>query len=172
MSEPTIGEIRIFAGNFAPANWAFCHGQLLSISEYDALFSLIGTIYGGDGRSTFALPDLRGRLPMHQGTGTGLSTRVIGQKAGTETVTLTANQMPSHTHAALVSSETATTSTPGAAVTLGITDVDLYIAESPSGFMSGTTISSAGGNQAHDNMQPYLALNFIISLYGLYPLRR
>jgi microcystin-dependent protein len=169
MGTPYVGEIRMFGGNFAPVNWMFCNGQLLPISEYDTLFNLIGTTYGGDGQSTFALPNLQGRLPVHMGQGSGLSSYVIGQSAGVETVTLTTNQIPIHTHVPL--SRGAGSESPNPAGMLwGATDAAAYATPPPSGaFMNAGTIGLAGGNQPHDNMPPYLTINFIISLFGIYP---
>lgn len=174
MSEPFIAEVRIFAGNFAPRSWAFCNGQLLPISQNTALFSLIGTIYGGDGRTTTALPNLQGRAPMHPGRGPGLTSRTIGQRGGTETVPITEAQMPSHHHAVLAAGTAAgPENTPannlpvisggrGAASRYGLgAQVN----------MSSKTVESFGGGQPHYNMQPYLTLNYIIALQGLYPSR-
>jgi microcystin-dependent protein len=169
MGQPFVGEIRMFGGNFAPAGWQFCDGSLLAISENDVLFALIGTTYGGDGQNTFAVPDLRGRVPVHQFQGPGLSNRIIGELAGTESVTVTSQQLPIHSHPVQISSNTGTTGTPSAGVTLGVADVDLYIAESPAVNMNAGSISSVGGSQPHSNIQPYLAVNFIISLFGIFP---
>ncbi len=169
MSQPYVGEIRMFGGNFAPRDWAFCDGSLLAISQNDVLFALIGTTYGGDGQNTFALPDLRGRLPIHQGAGPGLSNRIIGELAGTESVTITSPQLPFHNHTVQVSSNAGTTGTPSAGVTLGVADIDLYIAESPTVNMNAGSMSSVGGSQPHSNIQPFLAVNFIISLFGIFP---
>jgi microcystin-dependent protein len=169
MSEPYIGEIRMFAGNFAPDGWLFCQGQLLSISENSVLFSLLGTTYGGDGQSTFALPDLRSRVPLHQGQGPGLGNYVLGQAGGVETVTLLSTHMPSHTHPVVVSSNPATTGVPSISVTLAVAGTDIYIAESASGNMNSGSISSIGGSQPHENIQPILAISFIISLFGIFP---
>jgi microcystin-dependent protein len=168
MSDPYIGEIRMFAGNFAPAGWALCEGQLMAISENDALFILIGTTYGGDGQSTFALPDLRGRIPIHQGTGGGGS-YVIGEQAGVETVTLTTSQLPIHSHSMIASSAN-NDGGPLNAYLAKPTTVDVYrpggTASSP---MSPSSIAIAGGSQPHDNIQPFLCVNFIISLFGIFP---
>lgn len=172
MSEPFIAEIRIFAGNFAPRGWAFCNGQLLPISQNTALFSLIGTIYGGDGRTTTALPDMEGRAPMHPGRGAGLTSRAIGQKVGVETVTLTEAQIPSHTHVMRTSSRRARSTAPSA--TASFTEGgEITYAPSTSTLvnMAEDTLSSVGGGQPHTNLQPYLAINFIIALVGLYPSR-
>jgi microcystin-dependent protein len=165
MSQPYVGEIRIFAGNFAPSGWAFCDGQLLPISENDVLFNLIGTTYGGDGQTTFAMPDLRGRLPVHQGSN-GVSNHIIGELAGVETVTLTTQQMPIHTHAAACNSAGSNDSrASGNYWGAG----PLAFGPTPNGVMNPASIGPTGGNQPHDNMPPYLGLNFIISLYGIYP---
>lgn len=164
MSQPYIGEIRIFAGNFAPAGWMFCQGQLLPINEYDTLFNLIGTTYGGDGQNTFQLPDLRGRLPIHQGGGFGLS-----QNGGVETVTLTTQQIPAHSHAFLASTADGNASTPVANLAAKATTVALYYQAIPTNPMGPNSIAPIGGNQPHDNFQPYLCLDFIISLFGIYP---
>ncbi len=171
MSEPFIGEIRMFAGNFAPRSWAFCDGQLLAVSQNDALFSLLGTTYGGDGRTTFGLPDLRGRIPVHEGSGPGLTNRRLGQKTGEERVTITANQLPAHRHTAMGASAQATTQ---AALNnlFAKTDESTYRArESFSLTDMGAPTSNAGGGQPHDNMMPSLCINFIIALYGIYPSR-
>jgi microcystin-dependent protein len=169
MGQPYVGEIRMFAGNFAPAGWAFCHGQLLPISENDTLFNLIGTTYGGDGQSTFAVPNLMGRVPIHQGQGSGLGNYVIGEIAGTESVTLTGNQIPQHNHNVVVSSSAATTGVPSSSVTLAVAGTDVYIAESGTANMNAGSMSSFGGSQAHENRQPILAISFIISLFGIFP---
>ncbi len=165
MSNSFIGEIRVFAGNFAPVGWAFCNGQLLPISENEALFNLIGTTYGGDGQSTFALPDMRGRLPIHQGGGYQLA-----QSGGAETVTLTSQQYPAHTHSLYASNDSADAATPqgnlpGATLnTLAYTQIPQVTP------MAAQAVSTyAGGNQPHDNSQPYLCVNFIISLFGIFP---
>lgn len=163
MSQPFVGEIRLFAGNFAPAGWMLCEGQLLPISENETLFALIGTTYGGDGQSTFALPDLRGRLPLHAG-----NSFTLGQVAGTEDVTLTVSQIPSHSHQ-LAAGGTATTQNPAdAAMAEGA--ASLYH-PSPSGLssLSPAALQTVGGSQPHTNLQPSLCLNFIISLFGIFP---
>lgn len=165
MSQPYIGEIRIFAGNFAPAGWMFCEGQLLPINEYDTLFNLIGTTYGGDGQSTFGLPDLRGRLPMHQGGGFTLA-----QTGGVETVTLTTQQIPAHTHPLLASTNLAQQPTPANNVTgQSSGSSKLYRPATPAQQMASNACGPTGGSQPHDNFQPYLCLDFIISLFGVYP---
>lgn len=165
MAQPYVGEIRMFAGNFAPAGWQFCEGQLLPISENETLFNLIGTTYGGDGQSTFALPDLRGRLPIHQGNGF-----ILAETGGAEEITLTVPQIPAHSHPFLCSGDLG--STPNAETNLpgrptGATF--LYIADNPTVNMSAQAIASTGGSQPHTNFQPYLCVNFIISLFGIFP---
>lgn len=166
MAQPYVGEIRIFAGNFAPVGWAFCQGQLLAITENEVLFQLIGTTYGGDGQATFQLPDLRGRFPIHQGNGL-----VIGEIAGTETVTLTTQELPGHTHGAVasgagnvVSPQNAYWSTDPFGNTAAYTTPT---ATPPN--MNANAIGNTGGSQPHENRQPYLAVNFIISLFGVFP---
>lgn len=162
MAQPYVGEIRIFAGNFAPAGWMFCEGQLLPISEYETLFNLIGTTYGGDGQSTFALPDLRGRVPIHFGNGFTLA-----ETGGVETVTLTISQIPSHSHPFIASGDQATGAIPnGALLSSGPI---IYDQGSANGQMAAQMIGSAGGSQPHNNFQPYLCLDFIISLFGIFP---
>ena len=163
MSQPFIGEIRMFAGNFAPVGWAFCQGQIIPISENDALFNLIGTTYGGDGQTTFALPNLSSRVPVHVGPGFAL-----GQAAGAESVTLTASQIPAHSHVAQASGTAAASTSPQGNVWAAATDTP-YSASAPAAPMSGTAIGSAGGSQPHDNMLPFLVVNFIISLFGVFP---
>ncbi|HEX8501246.1 MAG TPA: tail fiber protein [Pyrinomonadaceae bacterium] len=166
MPEPYIGEIRMFGGNFAPAGWAFCDGQLIPISENDALFNLIGTTYGGDGQETFALPNLQSRVPMHAGTGGGI-TYTLGESGGVEEVTLTVNQIPLHTHQPFGSNSGASQTTPGGAV-FAQSISNLYAEVSPIN-LSPQAISPVGGSQPHTNLQPYLCINFIISLFGIYP---
>lgn len=163
MAQPYVGEIRIFAGNFAPAGWMFCEGQLLPISENETLFNLIGTTYGGDGQSTFALPDLRGRLPIHQGNGF-----ILAETGGAEEIALTVNQIPAHAHALLASLEIPTLATPEANVT-GQAAAKFYRGGSPSVQLAAGAISPVGGSQPHTNFQPYLCVNFIISLFGIFP---
>jgi microcystin-dependent protein len=168
MSDPYIGEIRMFGGSFAPAGWAFCDGTLMAISENDTLFNLIGTTYGGDGQSTFALPDLRGRVPLHQGTKSGI-TYVMADNGGVENVTLTTQQIPLHTHPLMASSATATSPNDQNNTWAKSTAVDLYINEDPAQGMNNQMIGPAGGSQPHTNLQPFLGINFIISLFGIYP---
>ncbi len=163
MSEPFIGEIRIFAGTYAPVGWGFCDGGLLAIAEHDALFTLIGTIYGGDGQSTFAKPDLRGRVPIHAGNG-----YVIGEAAGVESVTLTTNQLPAHGHQLVASTDIPTLPSPANAVT-GQAARKLYRVPGATAQLNAATIAPVGGSQPHDNMQPYVAIRYIISLFGVYP---
>lgn len=170
MSEPFVGEIRMFAGNFAPRGWALCDGQLLAVSQNDALFSLLGTIYGGDGRTTFGLPDMRGRIPLHMGTGPGLANRRIGAKAGSENVSLTSNQIPSHTHQIQASSEGGDSTAPAGKVLANSGTHPIYIDDTAVN-MSSTAIANTGGSQQHTNLQPYLCVNFIIALFGIYPSR-
>ncbi len=167
MSEPYIGEIRMFGGNFAPNGWMFCEGQLLSISEYEALFNLIGTTYGGDGVQTFALPDLRGRLPIQQGQGNGLSNRVIGEQFGVEDVTLTVAQMPAHSHA-VAANNAAEDVSPQNNVPAS-TASDAYVKFLSPVNAHPSAITFAGNSQPHNNIQPYVCVNFIISVYGEYP---
>lgn len=166
---PYIGEIRIFAGNFAPAGWAFCEGQLLPISENDALFVLLGTTYGGDGQETFALPDLRGRLPMHAGTGQGLLSYILGESGGVEEVTLTTQQIPIHSHPAGCLSTDGNSVSPTGGLPAVNTTALAYGAMPPSAPMNAASIGLTGGTQPHTNFQPYLCVNFIISLFGVFP---
>lgn len=168
MGQPYVGEIRMFGGNFAPAGWMFCEGQLLPISENETLFNLIGTTYGGDGQETFALPDLRGRLPIHQGTGGG-ATYQLAETGGVEEVTLTVQQIPSHTHPLLGSTNAASSQSPTANVVGKSTQVDLFINAQPGDAMNSNAIPPVGGSQPHTNFQPYLCIDFIISLFGIFP---
>jgi microcystin-dependent protein len=170
MSEPFLGEIKMFAGNFAPQGYALCDGQLLAISQFDALFSLVGTTYGGDGRTTFGLPDLRGRVPIHMGSGPGRTPRSIGQKSGQERVTLTTPELPSHTHAMQGSSAAADDTQPAGKV-LARAAKDIYIEANPDVNMAAAAIGNAGGGQSHENMQPFQCINYIIALVGIYPSR-
>lgn len=166
MAQPYVGEIRMFAGNFAPAGWQLCEGQLLPISENETLFQLIGTTYGGDGQSTFALPDLRGRIPIHQG-----NSFTLAETGGAEEITLTVNQIPAHTHALLATSNTATTQTAAMQVMAASTGatVSPYGSDAPLTNLAPTSIAAVGGSQPHTNFQPYLCVNFIISLFGIFP---
>ena len=165
MAQPYVGEIRMFAGNFAPAGWMFCEGQLLPISENETLFQLIGTTYGGDGESTFALPDLRGRIPLHQGSGF-----ILAETGGVEEITLTVNQIPAHTHPLVASTNVAQDTNPQNKV-LGQSSggILLYIQDTPDTNLSPQAITSVGGSQPHNNFQPYLCVDFIISLFGIFP---
>jgi microcystin-dependent protein len=164
MGQPYVGEIRMFGGNFPPNGWAFCDGSLIPISENDTLFNLIGTTYGGDGQSTFALPDLRGRLPMHRS-----STIPHGQSGGVETVTLTVQQMPAHSHAFLGSSNQGGSTNPPANVVAQIPGGNAYIQDVASVAFNAQSLLSTGGSQPHENLQPFLCVSFIIALYGVYP---
>lgn len=175
MSDPFLAEIRMFGGNFAPRGWAFCNGQLVPISQNTALFSLLGTTYGGNGQSTFALPDLQGRAPMHPGNGAGLTPRVIGEEGGETSVTLLSTEMPAHSHAisGAVIANSAATGTPNVA--------SLFTNSSPNSLYANAVgtpvtlapqaISFAGGSQPHNNVQPYLAVSFIIATQGIFPSR-
>lgn len=165
MGQPYVGEIRLFAGNFAPSGWNFCDGSLLSISEYSTIFNLIGTTYGGDGQTTFAVPDLRGRVPLHVGGG-----YVIGQLGGEQTVTVTTNQIPAHTHVPLAAS--GGSNNPSDSPTNNYWSEwtgGQYASTAPSVNMDPSAIGQAGGSQPHDNMVPYVAISYIISLFGVYP---
>ena len=166
MAQPYVGEIRMFAGNFAPAGWMFCEGQVLPISENETLFNLIGTTYGGDGQSTFALPDLRGRIPLHFGNGFTLA-----ETGGAEEITLTVNQIPAHSHAALGSSNTGTGTAPlnNVLSNLPVATNTAYGTDNPQTNMSAQSVSPVGGSQPHTNFQPYLCVDFIISLFGIFP---
>jgi len=164
MAQPYVGEIRMFAGNFQPAGWLFCEGQLLPISENEVLFNLIGTTYGGDGESVFALPDLRGRVPVHQGNG-----RILSEMGGAESVTLRVEEIPSHTHVFVASSNIANVPSPENAV-LGVsTKANIFFSDPPKTTMNANSLTPAGGHEAHNNFQPYLCVNFIISLFGIFP---
>ena len=166
-----IGEIRMFAGNFAPNGWMFCEGQLLAISENSALFQLLGTTYGGDGQETFALPNLASRVPIHAGTGPGGITRQLGETGGAEQVTLTTQQIPVHTHPALgVSGQnTGNAATPGGALWASQASTGVYADQPPTDQMAPGAMGPAGGSQPHDNMIPFLCINYIISLFGVFP---
>lgn len=171
MSEPFVAEIRIFAGNFAPRGWAFCNGQLLPISQNTALFSLIGTTYGGDGRTTTALPDLQGRAPMHPGRGPGLTSRRLGERGGVETVTLTEAQMANHNHPLRADSAQGNSRTPTGNALARAAGGLAYAPANNLVAMSDQALPSTGGSQAHNNLQPFLTMNYIIALVGLYPSR-
>jgi microcystin-dependent protein len=165
LAQPYVGEIRIFAGNFAPSGWMFCEGQLLPISENETLFQLIGTTYGGDGQSTFGLPDLRGRLPLHVGNGFTLA-----EQGGVETVTLTVSQIPAHSHPLVASTNNATTANAQGNILAQIPSYTPYISGfSPNTPLNPASVGSDGGSQPHNNFQPYLCLDFIISLFGIFP---
>ncbi|SDF51493.1 Microcystin-dependent protein [Dyadobacter soli] len=168
MGQPYVGEIRMFAGSFAPAGWAFCNGQTLPISENDVLFQLIGTTYGGDGQETFNLPDLQGRLPLHMGTGKSGTTYQIGERAGTESETLTVQQIPAHTHGFRATGDVANSASPNNTVIGVSSSTSAFIADSASEPMK-SALSPVGGSQPHENMQPYLCISFIISLFGVFP---
>jgi microcystin-dependent protein len=169
--DPFLGEIRMFGGNYAPQGWALCSGQLMSISQNTALFSLLGTMYGGNGTTTFALPDLRGRIPMNFGQGPGLTDRSQGEMGGEETVTLLSQQMPMHTHVPNAESGAGNNTSPANNYWSGSSRRDLTYTPTPTSTMSPDAIRAAGNNQSHDNMQPYLAVSFIIALQGIYPPR-
>jgi microcystin-dependent protein len=171
MSEPFIAEVRIFAGNFAPRGWAFCDGQLLPIAQNTALFSIIGTIYGGDGRTTTALPNMRGRAPMHPGRGPGLTSRQIGQSGGSETVTLNEAQIPAHTHTLRSGASRSGVGSPSGNAFNRSVGANAYGPANNLVNMGAQMVANTGGGQAHNNMQPYLSINFIIALVGLYPTR-
>lgn len=168
MADPFIGEIVMFAGNFAPRNWAFCDGQLLSIASNQALFSILGTTYGGDGRTTFALPDLRGRFPMHPGNGPGLSSRRLGEEGGTEAHVINSNQLPPHSHAMNLASASEGDATSPAANSLAVSDDRNYV--SGTGASMGPS-GNTGGGQSVNHMPPFGAVQFIIALQGVFPSR-
>src|SRR5690349_5383055 len=175
MAQPYVGEIRMFAGNFAPNGWMFCEGQTLPISENDVLFTLIGTTYGGDGEETFNLPNLASRVPIHQGTGPDGTTYQIGEMAGTEQETLTIQQIPSHTHPALGSADTGNSNLPTdrvfavPGVTAPVASPAPYGSDLPLSPLAPASVGPAGGSQPHENTQPFLCINFIISLFGIFP---
>lgn len=168
MSAPYVGEIRIFAGNFAPAGWAFCDGSLIAISENDTLFNLIGTTYGGDGQETFALPNLSSRMPLHMGQGLGFSNYVLGEMTGVESVTLNVNQIPAHTHVPTANSASSSDS-PNGNVWASASVVAPYGATPSTAQMNAAAVGGAGGSQPHENMHPFSVVNFIISLFGIFP---
>jgi microcystin-dependent protein len=170
MSQPFVGEIRMFGGNFAPAGWHFCDGALMPIAENDTLFTLIGTTYGGDGEETFGLPNLQGRIPIHQGQGTGISQNYqLGEMAGVETVTITVPQLPIHNHAVIASTATATNPNPQDNILATSLTIDSYVIDVAGPSLAANTIQPVGGSQPHDNMMPFLCISFIISLYGIFP---
>lgn len=175
MTNPYLGEIRPFAGSFAPRGWHYCDGSLQSIAQYDALYVLLGTTYGGDGQTTFALPDLRGRIALSQGQGPGLTNRVLGEVAGTETVTVTAQQMPAHTHLVVVTASEATTpSTANGVVPAAPKNSGLFYLPPDVGTqrdcpIETDSITSSGGNEPHNNIMPITAISYIIAMYGIFP---
>lgn len=170
MSEPFIGEIRMFGGNFAPKGWAFCDGRLLAIATNSALFAILGTTFGGNGTTTFALPDLRGRVPMSFGNGPGLTPRVLGEMSGEEKHTLISPEMPAHNHVVSCNNSGANAGRPGGALP-GVSGTSIYDSAADGSTMNPQMIGIAGGNQAHNNIQPYTVLNFIIALQGIFPSR-
>lgn len=172
MSQPFVGEIRMFGFSRTPNGWQACDGSLLSIAEYEVLFTLIGTTYGGDGQSTFAVPDLRGRLPIHQGQGPGLSNYVIGQVAGTEMVTLLSTQLPAHTHSMIATTATSTALTPGTGLLPGTVSDVFYVTDFTGAVpapMAAASTTVAGGSQPHDNTMPTLTVQYCIAWAGIYP---
>jgi microcystin-dependent protein len=164
MAQPYVGEIRIFAGNFAPAGWMFCEGQLLPISQNETLFQLIGTTYGGDGQSTFALPDLRGRIPIHQGDGF-----ILAETGGAEQITLTVNQIPAHSHPFVAVTDNGAQISPGGNIAAQSLNVTPFINDAPGASFNAAAVGPAGGSQPHTNFQPYECVDFIISLFGIFP---
>ena len=171
MSEPFVGEIRMFAGNFAPRGWAFCDGQLLAVSQNDALFSLLGTIYGGDGRTTFGLPDLRGRIPIHAGDGPGVSSRRLGAKGGSEKVTLTTQELPPHGHTYGGTNSDAVRTDPIGSFPARSAGDRYKAGNAVRVAMNGQSLANTGGSQSHTNLMPFLCIHFIIALFGIYPSR-
>jgi microcystin-dependent protein len=170
MAQPYVGELRMFAGNFAPAGWMMCEGQLLPISENETLFQLIGTTYGGDGQATFALPDLRGRVPIHKGTGSSGSTYILAETGGAEEVTVTVNQMPIHSHPLIGTTSIGNDANATNNVLAQASTFDPYnVSTPPATAMAAQSVGSTGGSQPHTNFQPYICLNFIISLFGIFP---
>jgi microcystin-dependent protein len=168
MADFFVGQLMLVPYNFAPAGWALCHGQLLSISQHTALFSLLGTSFGGDGKTTFALPDLRGRVPISSGQGPGLANYPLGQAGGSEFVTITANQMPAHSHALNVHGGKSNKTSPSGTL---LADGSVYTAEAANGTAANAAIGNAGSGQPHEDRQPYLTLNWIIALQGIFPAR-
>jgi microcystin-dependent protein len=172
MSEPFVGEIRMFGGSFAPRSWALCDGQLLAVNQNDALFSLLGTTYGGDGRTTFGLPDLRGRIPLHAGSGPGLTPRSLGSRSGTESNTLNANQVPAHNHILNGTTNPAGDTNPAGNLPGTAAGSNLYNNASANLVaMDADMIAPDGDGESHNNVMPFLCVNFIIALFGIYPSR-
>jgi microcystin-dependent protein len=173
MSDPFVAEIRIFAGNFAPKGWAFCNGQLMPIAQNTALFSLLGTTYGGDGKSTFALPNLQGRAPMHPGQGPGLSLHALGEAAGSDTATLLESEIPAHSHTLVANPNNAERPSPADNLPARTVGASLYQSDTTQGLvgMAPEALAPAGGDQPHNNMQPYLTMTFIIAMQGVFPPR-
>lgn len=171
MSDPFVAEIMMFAGNFAPTGWAQCNGQLLPISQNTALFSLLGTFYGGDGKSTFALPDMQGNAPMHAGQGTGLTARFLGEQSGSPFVTLLESEMPAHNHIANARTSLGNSQTPAGQTWAGSSIVKQYVNTAPNTPMSPQALAPTGGSLPHNNLQPYLVVTFIIALQGVFPPR-
>lgn len=170
MSQPYVGEIRMFGGNFAPNGWHFCDGTLLPIDQYETLFNLIGTTYGGDGQATFGLPDLRGRIALHQGAGPGITHNyVIGEVAGVESVTLTTNTIPIHNHPWMASTAAASNPSPNSNVLAASATISPFVLDVAGPQLVSSTVQFVGGSQPHDNMMPFLCVNFILSLFGVYP---
>ncbi len=169
MGQPYVGEIRMFAGNFPPSGWMFCDGQLLAISENETLFQLIGTTYGGDGQSTFALPNLQSRIPIHAGSGPGGVTRVLAEMAGVESVTLTVQQIPAHSHQMVASTDQGSGISPANSVLAAQSNVSVYRPGAANQPLDASAVQPHGGSQPHENMHPFLCINFIISLFGIFP---
>ena len=169
MGEPYVGEIRMFAGNFAPAGWMLCQGQTLPISENETLFNLIGTTYGGDGQETFQLPDLQSRVPIHMGTSKGGTTYQLAEMAGTEQETLTVQQIPIHNHALTCSTAPGAVNSPANQVIAASPSILLFIQDTPDSTLNTNSVTPQGGSQPHENVQPFLCINFIISLFGVFP---
>jgi len=170
MSDPYIGENRMFGGSFAPAGWSFCEGQLMPISQNDALFTLIGTTYGGDGQETFGIPNLSGRVPMHSGQGPGITQNYqLGENAGVESVTLTTQQIPIHTHAVVGTNAIGSEANAANNFLASSSSINVYGVYNPTNAFANTAITPVGGSQPHENMMQYLCVSFIISLFGIYP---
>lgn len=169
MGEPYVGEIRMFAGNFAPNGWMFCEGQTIPISENETLFNLIGTTYGGDGQETFNLPNLASRVPIHAGTGPDGTTYTLGEMAGTEQETLTTQQIPTHNHSFTCSTAPGQQNNPSAQIVAASPSVTIFIQDDPDSTLAASSVQPVGGSQPHENTQPFLCINFIISLFGVFP---